>query len=377
MKKIALYGGSFDPPHLGHVMAIRTVLNAKVVDEVWVVPSGLNRDKVYHAPADDRKAMIAILLATMFGEKAPVYLNYSQMNCPWKVSATYELLLEMRKQYPKYAFQFVIGSDLVPDIPRWIRAKDLMKQKKLFLAVHRLGDPLPKKSPTYVQYIREREIALTNISSSLVRQMIQRGDSIDGVVPPLVMSHIVRNGLYKKALAKPAECEVLAEGQYLRFIRTKGWEYVKRSNCTGVAIIVALTKDQKLLFTEQHRVPVGSQVIEFPAGLVNDQAHLPEETIIQSAHRELLEETGYKAERMSILCEGPVSSGMTPEIVTFLFAQNLKKIHTGGGVDGENIRVHAVPLDQVDCWLNKRAQSGQWIDPKVYTGLYFLRYKKI
>lgn len=65
--------------------------------------------------------------------------------------------------------------------------------------------------------------------------------------------------------------KVVAEGRFLRFLIKQGWEYVERPNCTGIVIIVAVTDEGKLLFTEQFRLPVGRPVIEFPAGLVGDE----------------------------------------------------------------------------------------------------------
>ena len=118
MKRIALYGGSFDPPHLGHVITITALLNSGLVDEIWLVPTGLRRDKIHHASVDDRKAMIAIMLSTMFGSRVRAYLDTSQINRSWQLSTTAELIAEMERQYPNHVFLFVIGSDLMGDILR-------------------------------------------------------------------------------------------------------------------------------------------------------------------------------------------------------------------------------------------------------------------
>ena len=117
MKRVALYGGSFDPPHLGHVITITAVLNAKVVDEIWLVPTGLHRDKAHQASPDDRKAMIAIMLATMFGSRVPVHFDAMQISRPWQTSTTAELVGEMERRHPGCAFSFIVGSDLIRDIP--------------------------------------------------------------------------------------------------------------------------------------------------------------------------------------------------------------------------------------------------------------------
>ncbi len=371
-KKIALYGGSFDPPHLGHVITITAILNSSLVDEIWLVPTGLHRDKDHHASVDDRKAMISVMLATMFGSKVPVYLNNTQIDRYWEVSTTINLLEEMRKKNPKNQFYFVIGTDLIKEIPKWNEFKKL-KAKGLFLAVQRLGAEVVLNTPSYVKIVKTKNLALTNISSSLVRTMIMNGQSLEGIVPPSVISHIIRNGLYKytKILNRTGP-HIISEGRFIRFLSEGGWEYVERNNCNGIVVIVALTADDKVLFTEQYRLPVKTRAIEFPAGLVNDGLSKTRESLESAARRELLEETGYEAQEIKKLIKGPISSGLTSETITFLMAKRLKKVSAGGGDDTESIKVHEVPLTSTEKWLKNMEKKGCVVDPKIYAGLYFL-----
>ena len=76
---------------------------------------------------------------------------------------------------------------------------------------------------------------------------------------------------------------------------------------------------------------------------------------------------------MEFLTLGPPSPGLCTEVLTFFRATGLQRASEGGGVDGENIRVHEVPLDGIDDWLEEMARQGALVDPKVYTGLYFDR----
>lgn len=375
MKRIALYGGSFDPPHLGHVITIAAVLNSKLVDEVWLVPTGRHRDKEHHATPDDRKIMIGIMLATMFGSKMPVYLNVSQINRSWQISTTADLIGEMKKIYPGHDFSFVIGSDLVSDIPKWHKADQIMKEG-MFLMVQRLGNEVSGELPAYVTAVPVKGIALTNISSSLVRKMIANGQSLEGVVPPAVIGHILRNSLYLEQSTTDVSKPILInEGRFIKFMSLKGWEYVQRNNCTGVVVIVAVTENGKILLTEQYRIPVGKKVIELPAGLVNDSFEICEEHIEEAAERELLEETGYKAGKIFRLTEGPISAGLCSEVITFVRAEDLKKEGAGGGDTSESIIVHEVSIDHIEEWLMDMQLKGVMVDPKVYAGLYFVKTK--
>lgn len=147
------------------------------------------------------------------------------------------------------------------------------------------------------------------------------------------------------------------------------WEYCERVNNTGAAMIFACTEDGKVLLVEEYRPPIAAQSICFPAGLIGDEG--PESGTV-AAVRELEEETGYAAAEMRYLFTGPSSPGLTSETVSFYLASGLKKVSAGGGVDNENITVHEVPLDGIDSWLATQMAEGKSIDPRVYTGLYFL-----
>ncbi len=165
---------------------------------------------------------------------------------------------------------------------------------------------------------------------------------------------------------------ILKSGVYLRLVREGDWEYIDRLGCRGVVIILAMTADGKVLLTEQYRLPVKRSVIEYPAGLVADQRDLREESVLAAARRELLEETGYRARRVTRVTEGPSSSGSSSVILTFVRAWDLEKIHEGGGDSSESITVHEVALSRMEAWLRRKRAGGCLVDPKIYAGLYFL-----
>lgn len=173
--------------------------------------------------------------------------------------------------------------------------------------------------------------------------------------------------------------KILFKGNFIQFVKRGNWEYAKRHNCQGIVIIVAQTDDKKILFVEQYRPPVGKKVVEFPAGLVGDNHESAnagktkkKERLQTAAKRELLEETGYRAGRMKVLMKGPVSGGFTSDIVTMVQAFDLVKVHEGGGVEDEEIIIHEIPFKGVYPWLKRMEQKGRLIEPKIYSGLYFL-----
>ena len=164
----------------------------------------------------------------------------------------------------------------------------------------------------------------------------------------------------------------LCKGRFLSLEKTGDWEYCTRHNAHCVVTIVAINDSGELLLTEQFRPPLNSAVIELPAGLVGDDPEQPDERRSDAAGRELEEECGYRAGALSELTHGPISAGLTDEVVHFYRAWDLEQTGDGGGVAGEDITVHAVPLDQVPDWLADCSKRGLLVDPKVWTGLYFL-----
>lgn len=164
-------------------------------------------------------------------------------------------------------------------------------------------------------------------------------------------------------------------GKFLHFIERDGWEFVRRANAHAVVAVAARTRADEIVLIEQRRKPLGEDgacVIELPAGLVGDDG--AEDDLLAAANRELAEETGYRAGHLELAGAGPSSAGLTDEIISFVIADRLDQIGPGGGVDGEDIRVHPVPLERVDDWLGRHLAAGRMVDPKVWAGLYLLRY---
>ncbi len=162
------------------------------------------------------------------------------------------------------------------------------------------------------------------------------------------------------------------EGRFLRMLSTEhGWEYCERRGNASAVMIFALTKDEHVILVEEYRPPVEAFTICFPAGLHGDQEEV--ESLSSTASRELFEEAGYEANELEFLFHGPSSPGLSSEMVSFFLATGLRRLNSGGGVDGEKITVHEIPLHDIRRWLCKQQILGKLIDPRVYTGLYFLQ----
>ena len=131
-------------------------------------------------------------------------------------------------------------------------------------------------------------------------------------------------------------------------------------------MILAIDEDadgRHILLVEQYRVPLGKYCLELPAGLVGDDSAGEAPEI--AAVRELEEETGYRATEWLTVGEFYSSPGMVSESFTLLRATGLTKVGEGGGVDGEDIAVHRVPLPEIAAFIAAKRAEGCGIDVRV------------
>jgi ADP-ribose pyrophosphatase len=159
-----------------------------------------------------------------------------------------------------------------------------------------------------------------------------------------------------------APAETVWEGKYLKVTKQGTWEYVSRTRGVSAAVMLAVD-DGHAILVEQWRVPIGCMSLELPAGLVGDEEE--GEAVVTAAIRELEEETGYRAERMVELGRFHASPGMSSEGFTLLRAESLTRVGPGGGVAGEDIRVHRVPLGELPDFVAAKRQAGVAMDVKL------------
>jgi ADP-ribose pyrophosphatase len=158
-------------------------------------------------------------------------------------------------------------------------------------------------------------------------------------------------------------------GRFLEAVVENDWEYVRRPGGMGAAVILAVTGAAEIVLVEQYRVPLGASCLELPAGLVGDDG--PED-VLTAARRELEEETGFRAETLEDLGVFTSSPGMTSEHFTLVRATGLVRVGAGGGVEGENITVHCVPLRTLRHFIAEKRRAGVMIDVRLLAALTLL-----
>lgn len=151
-------------------------------------------------------------------------------------------------------------------------------------------------------------------------------------------------------------------GSFVEARRRGRWEYAARTRGIRAAAILALDAGEVIL-VEQYRVPLGRFCLELPAGLIGDETE--GEDALESAQRELEEETGYRAAQWEALGEFWSSPGMLSESFTLMKATGLTRVTDGGGTDHEDIVVHRVPLGRVAETIAAHRARGHAIDVRL------------
>lgn len=166
------------------------------------------------------------------------------------------------------------------------------------------------------------------------------------------------------------EPETLFETRWIRMHRIGHWDFVVRPQSPTCVGILAITPEDEIILVEQFRIPLQKRVIEIPAGIVGDEPEFLGESLADTAARELLEETGYRAGKIEKLIETPTSAGLTSEMIHLFHATELTREHSGGGTEVEDIIVHHVPLTHLRAWLKEQEHHGKVIDFKIHAALW-------
>ena len=201
MSRVGVLGGSFDPPHAGHLMIAQEAGERVGLDTVLFVPAGEQwlKEGQDVAPATHRLAMTHLLV----GAEATFAVSDVEVTRPGP-SYTVDTLRILREQSPPDTeFFFILGEDAVADLPRWHRPQELVSLCE-FIAMPRMSQAgRPDLSAAYaaIPGLKERVNILEDaprmdISSSRVRQLLASGSDLRGVVPNPVVKYITARRLY-------------------------------------------------------------------------------------------------------------------------------------------------------------------------------------
>lgn len=178
---VALLGGSFNPPHVGHLMAALYVHATMDVDEVWLMPSFRHPFGKVLESFEHRVHMCEALSKEFSG-----WLKVSavEKDVPGD-GRTVDTLAHLLPLHPGVRFSLIIGSDIVRDLPLWKKIDDIRRMANL-IVLHRAGYPATEA----------RGPALPEVSSTGIRQLLEQGQLPTELVPRAVLEYAQSQGLY-------------------------------------------------------------------------------------------------------------------------------------------------------------------------------------
>ena len=163
---------------------------------------------------------------------------------------------------------------------------------------------------------------------------------------------------------KVTKRELAFEGEHLRLVNKHFrndagneyiWETVERRNIhnKGAVVVIAITKNKEIILERNWRAPIESYVIQFPAGLTDVEGENEEET----AKRELLEETGYLADKLISITHSPLNPELTPNEASHFVARDVEYIGKQREDTAEQIEVLKVPISELDQFLQNLPEN--------------------
>ena len=182
-KSVAILGGSFNPPHVAHLMAAYWTLATQEISEVWLLPSYRHPFGKDLAPFEDRVAMCALAARGVRG--VAVCTAEQELAGDPLVGKTARTLEHLHAKHPSYDLALVVGADVLPETDKWYRW-DRVTELARIVIVGREWYPPVAGAPS-----------LPAVSSTDVRARLARGEDVSALVPARVLAYIRDKGLYR------------------------------------------------------------------------------------------------------------------------------------------------------------------------------------
>lgn len=187
MKKVGILGGTFDPPHYGHLLIANEVLSELTLDEIWFMPNQEppHKKKSEWVKNEDRLQML--YLATEGNAAFKVETIELQREGP---SYTVDTMKKINTQFSDHQFFFIIGADMIEYLPKWYKIEELVKLVQ-FVGVERPSYSHQTDYP--VLYV---DVPAIDVSSKMIRERMMIGKTVRYLLPDQVINYIEENHLY-------------------------------------------------------------------------------------------------------------------------------------------------------------------------------------
>lgn len=196
--KIGLYGGTFDPIHVGHLIVMENAINYMNLDKIIVLPSS-NPPHKKHKNKTDTNIRVKMVEAAIKGNDKLILSDFESKDN--EVIYTHQTLNHFKKEYPEHEFYYIMGEDSFMTIDTWVNYKKILNDRLIVFTRSNIDkdSPLVKK----VEEIRKENDKIylinnlnINISSTLIRSLAKEGKSIKYLVTDPVYELIKEYNLY-------------------------------------------------------------------------------------------------------------------------------------------------------------------------------------
>lgn len=196
MRRVGIMGGTFDPIHIGHLIAAEAAIECVGLDEVWFMPAHVPPHKSRQPEASAKQRLEMTELAVS-GE--PRFTASSWEMDRGGVSYTLHTVKALQEEYPNTEWYWIIGADMVAFLPQWHGIEELIERIH-FIGVRRPGTPWPlEELPVeWRGRILEADMPKLDISSTNIRKRVKDRRSIRYFVPDSVLHYIQRWELYEQ-----------------------------------------------------------------------------------------------------------------------------------------------------------------------------------
>jgi len=204
--RLGILGGTFDPPHFGHLRLAEAALTQLQLDQVLFTPVGVQplKQEEQSSTPEHRARMVELAIA----DDPRFALSRADLDRPGP-HYTVDLLAIIQQQYPAAALWFIMGEDSLSDLPRWHDPARIIQLARLAVLRRPGYEPdwptLDRALPNLracIDWIDHAEIA---ISASDIRQRVQHGLSITSFVPASVIDYLMAQQLYTDSLSRAAD----------------------------------------------------------------------------------------------------------------------------------------------------------------------------
>jgi nicotinate-nucleotide adenylyltransferase len=199
-ERVGVYGGTFDPPHLGHLILAETAVESLKLARVIFVPAGTPPHKRAGDVRESVEHRLSMVERAIAGNPrfALSRVDVDRAGPHYSV----DMLRLLREKYPGATFVFLIGADSLRDLPKWSRAHELIQLARLGVMRRPDAEPDLDALERAIPGVRERiewiAAPRIEIAAHVVADQIAAGCSVRYQVPDAVLAYIQQHGLYRK-----------------------------------------------------------------------------------------------------------------------------------------------------------------------------------